>query len=422
MKRQSSLGKSLLVAVLFGSMALTGDGGKVVTLFQDDFENPEFAVANFQLGFERDQDVVWSVGTLENFVSTRTFDFDTEQTGLGDRGLVRIYPGVEIVESGGTNVLALAGDVYGDLGFQLPLDKISFQAISSSTFTAMAYNFAQEVIDQENIESTGMVELKGPRISFVKFWNVNGDAAIDDLTLDFSSSVVPADRENQVLIGDEMPHDTLQSVGLLDKGHVYLRDDLTLSFDMKLLGPDYAYYADVDDGGALWLAKKGNGDDPLRPATDAKAGVGFSLNPETQLLVFWQKYQGALTPLVTTPLPEGFNLLAWHHFDVTQRGQTSTVTMDAMVQVTADIPADLLEGQVGFFNDEAAAYDNVFLSGQRIITDVNTDGGTNAVDVQIVINGALGINPPSGSADVNGDTTVDAVDVQYVINGALGLV
>ncbi|MBI4558673.1 MAG: hypothetical protein HY706_13920 [Candidatus Hydrogenedentes bacterium] len=52
--------------------------------------------------------------------------------------------------------------------------------------------------------------------------------------------------------------------------------------------------------------------------------------------------------------------------------------------------------------------------------DVNGDTQVNAVDVQLVINAALGLDTGYNS-DVNGDTQVNAVDVQLVINAALGL-
>ena len=54
--------------------------------------------------------------------------------------------------------------------------------------------------------------------------------------------------------------------------------------------------------------------------------------------------------------------------------------------------------------------------------DINNDGAVNAVDVQIVINAALGVAiDPAFNADINGDGQVNAVDVQLVINAALGL-
>ena len=54
--------------------------------------------------------------------------------------------------------------------------------------------------------------------------------------------------------------------------------------------------------------------------------------------------------------------------------------------------------------------------------DVDGDGQINALDVQLVINSALGIQIPSAyEPDSNCDGGVDATDVQKVINAALGL-
>jgi hypothetical protein len=53
--------------------------------------------------------------------------------------------------------------------------------------------------------------------------------------------------------------------------------------------------------------------------------------------------------------------------------------------------------------------------------DVDVDGTVDAVDVQLVINGVLGIIIAPADGDVNGDGAVNAVDVQSVINTALGL-
>jgi len=52
--------------------------------------------------------------------------------------------------------------------------------------------------------------------------------------------------------------------------------------------------------------------------------------------------------------------------------------------------------------------------------DVNGDSAVNAVDVQVVINAALG-NASLGEADLNRDMIVNAIDVQLIINIALGL-
>ncbi|MCD6288287.1 MAG: right-handed parallel beta-helix repeat-containing protein, partial [Candidatus Hydrogenedentes bacterium] len=52
--------------------------------------------------------------------------------------------------------------------------------------------------------------------------------------------------------------------------------------------------------------------------------------------------------------------------------------------------------------------------------DVDGSGIVNAIDVQLVINEALGIDT-GRDCDINGDTRIDAVDVQLVINAALGI-
>lgn len=53
--------------------------------------------------------------------------------------------------------------------------------------------------------------------------------------------------------------------------------------------------------------------------------------------------------------------------------------------------------------------------------DVTFSGDVTAVDVQFVINAALGLDIAPVNADVNNDNAVDAVDVQLVINAALGV-
>ena len=52
--------------------------------------------------------------------------------------------------------------------------------------------------------------------------------------------------------------------------------------------------------------------------------------------------------------------------------------------------------------------------------DVNDDNLTNAVDVQLLINTALGLIE-NAKCDLNNDGKVDAVDVQLGINAALGI-
>src|SRR3989344_4907127 len=59
-------------------------------------------------------------------------------------------------------------------------------------------------------------------------------------------------------------------------------------------------------------------------------------------------------------------------------------------------------------------------AGASLAGDINGDDVVNAVDVQLVINAALGL-VIQGDADINGDDEINAVDVQLVINAALGI-
>ncbi len=54
-------------------------------------------------------------------------------------------------------------------------------------------------------------------------------------------------------------------------------------------------------------------------------------------------------------------------------------------------------------------------------TDLNGDFVTNSIDIQLVINGVLGIDIGSVNANVNGDGAINSIDIQLVINAVLGL-
>jgi hypothetical protein len=66
---------------------------------------------------------------------------------------------------------------------------------------------------------------------------------------------------------------------------------------------------------------------------------------------------------------------------------------------------------------------DVFLGDLEVWSsaDVNRSGTVDAVDVQLIINAALGLFVDSPYLDVNDDQAIDALDVQLVIIGALGL-
>jgi len=104
-------------------------------------------------------------------------------------------------------------------------------------------------------------------------------------------------------------------------------------------------------------------------------------------------------------------------------GSGATYTFDLATSVPGDINVTILGG---------SAFDvagNANLASTPLVRiydpsapnpDIVEDGHVDAVDVQLVINKALGI-AIDGDADVNHDTQIDALDVQLVINFALNV-
>ncbi|MBI4559039.1 MAG: IPT/TIG domain-containing protein, partial [Candidatus Hydrogenedentes bacterium] len=102
----------------------------------------------------------------------------------------------------------------------------------------------------------------------------------------------------------------------------------------------------------------------------------------------------------------------------------ATVADDTVVPLT--LSAVDLKGQYG---DSFTWYTQIVKQGGEVTVqaaapagavDVDASGFVDAVDVQLVINAALGLQVPY-NCDVDNTGSVDAVDVQKTINGALGL-
>jgi glucose/arabinose dehydrogenase len=101
-----------------------------------------------------------------------------------------------------------------------------------------------------------------------------------------------------------------------------------------------------------------------------------------------------------------------------------------VVELTADDGPldDLTIGRITSFGKDAdgevyvVAYDlGAIYKFVNSRADVDGNGSVDAIDVQVVINGALGLDIAPYNGDVSRDGSVDALDVQSVINGALGI-
>ena len=84
-------------------------------------------------------------------------------------------------------------------------------------------------------------------------------------------------------------------------------------------------------------------------------------------------------------------------------------------------PGQSITQNVAFYNPNNVAISftpQVFQVGPASACDISQNG-TNVVDVQLIVNQALGASPAAN--DLNGDGVVNVVDVQLVTNAALGL-
>ena len=70
--------------------------------------------------------------------------------------------------------------------------------------------------------------------------------------------------------------------------------------------------------------------------------------------------------------------------------------------------------------DGEQASDSISFEVACQLGNVNCSSGVDAIDIQLVINTALGI-PNEFNCDINNDSNVNAIDVQLVINAVLGI-
>ncbi|MBI5095162.1 MAG: M6 family metalloprotease domain-containing protein [Candidatus Hydrogenedentes bacterium] len=101
--------------------------------------------------------------------------------------------------------------------------------------------------------------------------------------------------------------------------------------------------------------------------------------------------------------------------DYYRRG--NNVTLNALSNPSSDLKLGIASG-LSITNVGPSQAAMTFVIG-ALSEDVNHSGGVDAVDVQLVINAALGLDIGGVNADLNLELSVDAVDVQLVINSAL---
>ncbi len=228
--------------------------------------------------------------------------------------------------------------------------------------------------------------------------------------------------------GDGMP-DVLE--GTVDSDNDGIPDYLDLDSDNdgmpdhwewdNFLNPRVDDAADDADGdGWSNLDEYLHGTDPQDPESKPRPS-DLSINP-TSILLSVGKPTAKLTlsNLGTLPL---------HWSAESSLGNVeptpSSGTGGGIVTVTASNIVEAATGTITFTNtDDPSDVEtvNVTLSlAQGSPYDINGDNFVNALDIQLVVNAALG-GQPNQDADVNGDTFVNALDIQLVVNAVLGVI
>lgn len=163
---------------------------------------------------------------------------------------------------------------------------------------------------------------------------------------------------------------------------------------VRVLPGTYDYYTQwvmFDDGSIVFVADRG----PVHQGI-----VTVAVSPDGHEMEMAAPFRGFMVD------PEGHPIVAL--------GKTLDVSF------SLEASGELAPGQ-SWASDTAAPIVGYYLGGPTDrVSDINRDNQVNALDVQMVINGALGLGV-SGNPDVSRDGVSNALDVQMVINAALGL-
>ncbi|MBI5094336.1 MAG: M4 family metallopeptidase, partial [Candidatus Hydrogenedentes bacterium] len=129
--------------------------------------------------------------------------------------------------------------------------------------------------------------------------------------------------------------------------------------------------------------------------------------------------EGHYTYSHATGVPEGASVITWY-----RNGTVVPILAGQLV-----VPSAYLQGgdswsfsvtPVSASGLQGAQVSSSVVVVRRLVeADVNGDGLVDAVDIQVVINAALGIDVSPYDADVNGDGHVDSIDVQLIVNSAV---
>jgi len=161
--------------------------------------------------------------------------------------------------------------------------------------------------------------------------------------------------------------------------------------------------------------------DLMGPLAD-EDGMAWNALSSQEPLEEWAQTLDELVSILE-PLSSALNTVASFYpslEDTAEAVNGLIIALDSFQVLTHALEFGLKVQSMDAFGKQVAPLYMAVFPDDVVGGDVNGDAAVNAVDVQVVINAALGLNP-SWSSDINKDRKINAVDVQLVINAALGI-
>lgn len=277
------------------------------------------------------------------------------------------------------------------------------------------------------VQSRARIE-NGARLSADSLLLENGDAALLSNT---ASRRATAIFETTAVIGSTLSGDPAGVLRLLSLSHFEAKQGMTVRRTGRVLIARGAQYAgprpQVQAGGILRKIRGSGGKQATDPAyiegglildAGATLQIDADAGEEPNLIL---DGDAELLGDIEITFPDEAGLAAGQTFNLLQI--TGTKSGD-FGETRFPTRSGDFEGEFAFENGQfmlEVVNPGVFVAASDP-ADVNGDGTVDAVDVQLVINAALGNEIDFDfNADANSDGQVNAVDIQLVINAALGL-
>ena len=204
---------------------------------------------------------------------------------------------------------------------------------------------------------------------------------------------------------------------------VLVTDDLDSILDwstLKILGVTWGSHSvDVEDEAQEWHSRENVADHREKTSKSWWVDVDATLDIEKGRVKWTMR---TLDP-DTGKLPEDALAGFLPPNDATGRGEGRVVFSVKPIAGIATNSEIRNKASIVFDTNEAIETNEVLNTvGKVVLYDINGSGSVNAVDVQAVINGVLGIEQGGLNCDANRDGAVNSLDVQTEINAVLGII